>query len=64
MSLSDALKQGKPPGCARQRAGFGHGPMKEACTLEACAPRRFPEEERCYFAEKHQCHLYPVHRFP
>jgi hypothetical protein len=45
MSLGGALKQWKPPGCARfQRAGFGHGPMKEACTLEACAPRRFPEE--------------------
>jgi hypothetical protein len=46
MSMGDALKQWKPPGCARfQRAGFGRGPMKEACTLEACAPRRFPEED-------------------
>jgi hypothetical protein len=31
----DGLKRWKPPGCARfQRAGFGRGPMKEACTLE------------------------------
>jgi hypothetical protein len=45
MSLGDAQKQGKPPGYARfQRAGFGHGPIKEACTLEACVPRRFPKE--------------------
>jgi hypothetical protein len=48
MSLGNVLEQWKPPGCARfQRAGFGRGPMKEACTLEACAPRRFPEEELC-----------------
>jgi hypothetical protein len=45
MSHCDTLKQWKAPGCTRfQRADFLHRTMIKARTLEACAPRRFPEE--------------------